>query len=575
MAKTATASSPEPPECGFALDGKVCRERGHHFCKLRADHVQAFFSEVLVHTKSVYARTPFVLADWQADEIIRPLFGWVEYDDEFDRYVRVYRICWIELARKNGKSELLAGIALYLLFGDGEESAEIYGCAKDAKQARKVWDVALRMVQLSPVLGPMLKRREIQVNIQEKKIIWVERNSYYEVITRDALGELGHNPHGIIFDEVLAQPDDALWKAMRSAMGTRPQPLMAAATTAGDDPSSFAAKEHKEMEQVAADPSIAPHILTFIRNTARDADPFDEANWHFSNPALGDFKSIRGMRTEAKEAKQDPTKENAFRQFQLNQWVQQTTRYMPLHLWDARAGEETTPEALDEELAGRKCYAGFDLAAKFDLTAWCLLFPDVDTRLLTARWRFWAPESVVPFLDKHTAGLFSVWEDQGWVTITEGDVLDYDVVYEDIEADAGRFAIADASCDPWCGEPVIQECRKRTGIDFNLVNQTFEGLSLATHELMALVLGDRLRHRANPVARWNIDCTEVKKNRDNPDLIKPVKPERQADGRRIDATLALIMSIDGWLRGDSTADQWLAWARQEVERRQAEEEDSA
>jgi hypothetical protein len=244
--RRAAKKPPQLPICQFTFDGKTCKQRGDHVCNPRVAHVLAFFSEVLVHTKGDYARRAFVLARWQRDEIIKPLMGTVRYDENRQRYVRRYRIAWIELARKNGKSELLAAIGLYLLAVDNEEGCEVYGCALDRDQARKVWDVAARMVQLSPALSSRLLVRK-----NPARIVMESTYSYYEVLSSDAGGNLGHNPHAILFDEIIAQRDHTLWDAMRTGMGARSQPLMIAATTAGDDPSSFAAQTHAVPVDVA------------------------------------------------------------------------------------------------------------------------------------------------------------------------------------------------------------------------------------------------------------------------------------------------------------------------------------
>lgn len=170
-------SSVRLPECGFTLDGRTCRKRGDHFCQPRANHAVAFCQELCRHTKDRWARTPFILSTWQRRDIVAPLFGEVVWDEEWDCYVRRYRIAWIEVARKNGKSELLAFIALYLLVADGVEGAEIYGCAMDRGQAAKVFDVAARMVKLSPVLSARLVVKD-----HIKRIIDEQTGSYYEVV---------------------------------------------------------------------------------------------------------------------------------------------------------------------------------------------------------------------------------------------------------------------------------------------------------------------------------------------------------------------------------------------------------
>ena len=170
-----------------------------------------------------------MLAEWQREDLVYPMFGEVSTGrTSGSGYARTTKIVWIELARKQGKSEMLAGFALYMLCADGEESAEMYGAAMDRDQARKVFDVAARMVQLSPVLS-----KRLTIKMHEKRIVDAKTGCYYEVIAADAAGNLGHNPHCIVFDEVLTQRNGDLWDSLRTAMGTRVQPMMIAATTPG------------------------------------------------------------------------------------------------------------------------------------------------------------------------------------------------------------------------------------------------------------------------------------------------------------------------------------------------------
>jgi phage terminase large subunit-like protein len=509
--------------------------------------VVAFFAEVLVHTKGRYRRRPFILAGWERDEIIRPLFGTVVWSTEQKQYVRRYSIAWIEIGRKNGKSEILAGIMLYLLVGESEESAELYGIARDGEQAAKVFDVAAQMVILSPILSNRLRVRD-----HVKRIIDQGRNGFYRVLPADAKGELGSNPNGVAADEILAWRDGSMWTAMRTGMGSgaRSQPMMVAATTAGDDPSGFAAGMHAEMQRVLDDPKRAPHIFVFMRNMPQAADPFDEANWWYPNPALGDFLSLEEMRKEALEAKNDPLQENGFRQFRCNQWVQQASRWMPMHLYAAASGNAwLRPDSHRERLLGRTAFCGLDLAAKFDLTSWCLVIPDDDDGC-DVLWRFWLPEGALPLLDKHNAGRISQWAKDGWITVTDGDVLDYNRVYEDIGKDAEDFNIRGGGADRWSMMPVIQEVAARTSLPVDealvIVEQTYKGMTPGMYGLMALMKTGDFHHHANPVASFCFDSVEVRRAPYDPELIRPNKPERGKTGKRIDAVTAASMAVDAW-----------------------------
>jgi phage terminase large subunit-like protein len=536
------------PRCGRTFRDQTCMKIGPHYCLARVGHVDAFFTTRLVHTKGRWARQPFILADWQADHIVHPLFGHVAWSEEHDQYVRSYKHAWIEIARKNGKSELLAGIALFLLYGDGEEGAEVYGAAKDREQASIVFDVAERMVELSPILS-----RRLEVRRSPKRILYRDLGAFYAPVARDATGNLGQNPHGIIFDEVITQPDATLWDAMRTGMGARVQPMMLAATTAGADQSSFAHNEHAECERIAADPSRQPNRLVYIRNLPRESDPYDEANWAQANPALGDFLSPATLREEAAAARNDPRHENTFRQFRCNQWVSQSTRWMPMHLYDACSGEPwLTPEWRSNELAGREAWVGLDLAAKHDLTAACVLLPDEEGKPADAMYRFWLPEDAVDTLRAVSDNLVDYWISAGWLTVTEGAVLDHRQVVRDLVATLKPFTVREIDYDKWSGDYIRLEFEDHYGQSVPLVANEpgFSGMTVPMNELMNLTTTVGWAHHANPIARWCFDAVEVTHMTTNPDLIRPAKPERNTGQRRIDGVIATALAVGGWkIRG--------------------------
>jgi phage terminase large subunit-like protein len=511
----------------------------------RADRVRRIFEEILVHTKGVYARKRFLLADWQWSEIIRPLFGTVVFDPEIDEWVRRYRVAWLELARKNGKSELLAGIALVLLDGDDEEGAEVYGAAKDRDQAALVFRVAARMVELSPTLS-----RRLRVYRTEKRIVNVHTDSFYKVIAADAEGNLGPDPHGIIFDEVIAQPDRGLWDALKTGMGSasRRQPLMVAATTAGNDPTSFAATEHEYCEKVARDPSLDPARFVYMRNTPKTrrdpktkkvvaVDWRDEREWRHANPALGDFLRIQILREEALEAEQNPATENRFRQFRLNQWVQQAERWISLTVWD-EAGMELISE-LERRLEGRECWAGLDLASTQDTVALVLDFP-LEPPQHAGLFRFWVPEDRIPNLDERTGGQAAVWVKEGFLKTTPGNVIDHDAIWEQIRADANRFRIWELGFDAW-NKGNIESEFESAPFELVEIRQTFLELSGATKEWEKLILRKRYHHAGHPVMRWQVDNIVVES--DNNENVKISKAKKRGSKDKVDGPAASVMAL--------------------------------
>jgi phage terminase large subunit-like protein len=235
----------------------------------------------------------------------------------------------------------------------------------------------------------------------------------------------------------------------------------------------------------------------------------------------------------------------------MNQRVQQKFRWMPMHLYRASGGDANDiwlrPGYHRERLLGKPAWAGFDLAARSDLTAWCLLIPE--DKWIHALWRFWLPSAALRELDKKNDGKFSRWVKEGWIVATDGPVLDYEQVYADVARDAEDFDTLAADCDVWSSAPVIQRIEQDTGLwEIEAYKNDFSSMTLGMNELMALVKTDRLLHHGNPVADFCFDSVEVRKAPYNPDLIRPDKPERGKSGKRIDGVAAAAMACNAMLR---------------------------
>jgi phage terminase large subunit-like protein len=293
-------------------------------------------------------------------------------------------------------------------------------------------------------------------------------------------------------------------------------------------------------------------------NTPMDADPWDEKNWPHSNPALGTFLSWEAMRKQAAEAKNNPIAEMAFRQFKLNQWQNSTVRWMKMHLYDECKG--TVYKTCDDTLnafAGRECWFGLDLAARTDLCSICYLFPN-ENGSVDLVWRHWMPEAAVEKLDRLNDGRFSLeFVRNGWLKVTEGDVLDFDVVYDDIQADANRFRILGGDADQWSMDPVIQEIEKRTYLyqDIMTYKNDFAHMSDGMKRIYEWVLHGQLRHHGNPLARFCFNACEARVAKYDPDLIRPDKPDRGIAAKRIDAVPTAVMAANAYFTrgGDATS----------------------
>jgi phage terminase large subunit-like protein len=509
----------------------------------RAERSVEFVQRLLVHTKGRTARHPFILSDWQKDGIFRPLFGTIRYDDQFQEWTRQYRMGWIELGRKNGKSEIASAIALLGLVGDDEESAEVYSVAADRDQAALVFNTAKRMVELSPILS-----KRLVIVDSRKRIIDPKTNSVYSVLPGDAAGALGVNASMVLMDEVLTQRDRHLFDAMRQSFGTRRQPLMLCITTAAYTSARFALEEHEFSERVEKDSNLDPSRFVYLRNLPKDADwsvegsPGDPAKgikptgWYWANPALGDFLNINTLRDEFRDAKEKPSAENAFRVFRLNQWVAQATRWIGMDAWKATAGDPVSRE----KLKGRPCYAGLDLASTADFTAWVLLFPgsmdDPTAPGFTVLPRFFVPRASIE-RRQEMRDEFDAWERQGYLTVTDGETVDYDRIYADITKDAEDFNIRHLGYDPWNSLQIVQRLEDG-GLSVVKVPQSATRLNEPCKMLESQIAEKTLRHGNNPVLSWMANNVELEFKADG-----LMKPKRAKDSEKIDGIAATLNAL--------------------------------
>lgn len=519
------------PVCRHTFDGRTCRKRGPHHCAPRVAHVVAFFAELLVHTKGDFARQPFLLAGWERRRVIEPLFGQVVWDAERRRYVRRYRTLYLFVARKNGKSELLAGICLYLLVGEGEEGAEVYGLALDRDQAGHVYRAAARMVELSPTL-----RQRIEVLRSVARLVDQRTASFMAVAAGDAAGVLGSEPQGAYIDELLTQPSRELYDALRTGFGTRAQPLLMLATTAESDPGGFAAEERSWSERVLEDPTLDPTRLVVMYQAPADTDWTKPATWKMANPALGDYLDERILADECAKAQRQPTEERAFRQFRLNQPVARVGRAVDLVSWDAAAGL-----VVEEDLAGRRCHGGLDLATTTDLAALCWDFPDDDGGH-RALWRLFCPSAAVPDMDRRTAGRATVWAREGFLEVTEGNVIDYRAIRRRIGLDAERFDVIDVAFDRWGATQLVTELSE-DGLAMVAMGQGFASMSAPTKELLRLVAAGEYHHGGNPAVRWQASNVVTRT-----DPAGNLKVDKARSPEKVDGIVAAVMALDRSMR---------------------------
>ena len=499
--------------------------------KRRADFAVAFI-EALKHTKGRWAGKPFKLIDWQ-EQIFRDLFGTLKADG-----YRQFTTAYVEIPKKQGKSELAAAVALLLTCADGEERAEVYGCAADRQQASIVFEVAADMVRMCP---PLAKR--VKILRSQKRIIYSPTNSFYHVLSAEAYSKHGFNISGVVFDELHTQPNRALFDVMTKGSGdARTQPLYFLITTAGTDTHSICYEQHQKAQDILDGKKIDPTFYPVIYGAAQDDDWTDEAVWHKANPSLDVTVPIQKVRDACNSARQNPAEENTFRQLRLNQWVKQSVRWMPMNTWNKNDG----PVHLDE-LEGRVCYGGLDLASTTDITAFVLVFPptDDDDKYTVAPW-FWIPEDNLKLRVARDHVPYDLWNSQGFLETTEGNVVHYGYIEKFIEDLGTRFNIREIAFDR-CGAIQMSQNLEDAGFTVVPFGQGFKDMSPPSKELMKLALEGKLAHGGHPVLAWMVDNIHVRT-----DPAGNIKPDKQKSTEKIDGVVATIMALDRAIRCGNT-----------------------
>lgn len=498
-----------------------------YFDEIAANAAELFFSTTLHHSKGEWAGEPFVLDEWQARDIIRPLFGWKRADG-----TRKYRIAYIEVPRKNGKSTLAAGVALMLLTADGEPGAEVYSAAADRGQAAIVFNEAKAMVKASPELSEMC-------DVYKRSIV-VDASCSYQVLSRDAHTKHGMNAHGIIFDEVHAQPDRELWDVLLTSRGARRQPMVFAITTAGFDKDSLCAELHDYATKVLDGTVVDPEFFAYIAAADPGDDWQSEDTWRKANPGYGISVKPEYLRAEAARAREIASYENTFKRLYLNIWTEQNTRWLQIETWDKGAA----PVDVDE-LGGRVCYAGLDLASTIDLAALVLAFPDgEEPETFDVLPFFWIPGDNVLRKIKTDGVRYDVWIGQGLITATEGNVIDYGAIALKLDELARRFDIKEIAYDRWGATELIQKLQDG-GLEVIPFGQGFASMSPATKAFEALLMSGRVRHGGHPVLRWMAGNVVVRQ-----DPAGNLKPDKAKSKNKIDGIVAMIMALDRATRKD-------------------------
>jgi phage terminase large subunit-like protein len=495
----------------------------YEYSQEHADRVLRFFRTQIRYVEGRKAGKPFIPEPWQ-EKLLRDLFGWIRPDG-----TRRYRMAYIEVPRKNGKSTLSAGIALYLLLADGENRPQVYSAAGDRSQARVVFNTAREMVLAHPKLQQVGDLRQYEIRN-------IRKGGWYEALSAEAASVHGRSVHGAIFDEVHVQKDRRLWDGLVTGISGREQPLIIAITTAGHDRSSICWELHQRAKAAIAEPEADPSFYGAIWGAEPNEDWTDEAVWAKANPNLGISVNIEYLREMCQAAKDNPEAENTFRNLHLDQWTQQAVRWIQMHLWD-----KCRRDFDESDLEGQLCFAAIDLASTRDATALALLFPQAGGTYRVLPY-FWIPEDSKSDRTHQDRRQMLNWAAKGLIRTTEGNTADHYKIAADLAELRERFDIQLCAFDPWSPSlPFVQICKNECGMDetwFRDFRQTPGNYSAPCKEFERLISSERLHHNGNPVLQWM--AGNIAACRDNNDNIKP---DKKASADKIDGIVATIMAL--------------------------------
>lgn len=505
-----------------------------HYEKAKADRAVKFIQN-LCHTKGKWAGKKFLLLPWQ-EQIVRDIFGIVREDGK-----RQFLTAYVEIPKKQGKSELAAAIALYLLYADNEASAEVYGAACDRNQASIVFDVAKQMVMMNPAL---MKRSKITA--ATKRIVNYSNAGFYQVLSAETGTKHGLNVSGLVFDEIHAQPNRKLYDVLTKGSGdAREQPLFFIITTAGTDKQSICYELHTKALDIMAGRKVDSTFYPVVYGLAEGDDWNDEANWYKANPSLGHTIQIERVREAYQNALDNPAEENVFKQLRLNMWTNSTVVWISEHIYD----KGNTPIDIDS-LKGRDCYAGLDLASTSDITAFVLVFPphSEDEKYIVLPF-FWLPEDTLELRCRRDHVLYDVWERQGYIQTTEGNVVHYGFIEQFIEDLGTKYHIREIAYDRWNATQMVQNLEDE-GFTMVPFGQGFKDMSPPSKELYKLLMEGSIVHGGNPVLKWMAQNVVMRQ-----DPAGNIKPDKERSVEKIDGIVALIMGLDRCIRngGETTS----------------------
>lgn len=510
---------------------------GFRFDEELAARVVGWWRRHLSFSISDWGGKPFVLLPWQEEAITR-LFATVD-----EAGVRQYRHLFLGIPKKNGKTELSAGVGLRVLCGDRQNRPEVYSAALNEDQASLSWRAAAKMVKQRKALS---KRVSLQESVFRMR--HVGNDGRFHVLSGETAGKQGLSPSCVIFDEIHEQTDRGLWDALtsRDATMARRSPIIMTTTTAGHDRATIGYEVWERAVAVQRDPELDPTMLAYVWAAPEDADWQDRRVWQACNPSWGEIIRESEVEIEVRQAAGNHEEELRIRQWRLNQWPDLIVApWLPIGHWDACAGEPAIWRS-------GSVFAGLDLGPVDGLSV--LVVVAAADGLLHVEVRPWVPEESIERAGRGAGGdtRWRQWESDGLLTATPGGATDLEVIRDEILQVHGDFPIASLGVVQWSAAEIEADLEE-AGIEVWEVGQTARAQNEAARSLFRRVVADRLRHGGNELLRAGVLAAEVDTDRNN-----QWRVDRVASHGDVQAVVALLCAVDAVVRheGEPDRERW-------------------
>ena len=526
----------------YLTDLDTAEERGLEFRPKTAQAYITFFQRAIRHTVGEWDGQPFDPLPWQ-QFILWNLYGWFREDG-----TRRFNYAYITVARKNGKTTLMAGCALAALFFDQEKAAEVYFAATKKDQAKIGFDEAQRMVSISPQL-----RRHLRAGKHDIKAPKLSARCTYLSSERDTLD--GLNIHFAGIDEYHAHPTDGVANVLRSGMQARRNPLHLTITTAGFNRESPCYEMQKTCKEILDGVKHDDAQFALIYELDEDDDWTDSSTWIKANPSLGVALRQQLLESQLQQAiNLGGSREVEFKTKHLNKWVTASKTWIQDEIWSANERKE--------DLTGRICWGGLDLASVSDMTALVMVYPDGDGYHVRGHY-FMPSDTIDNILDRDPSHIYRTFLDLPNFHITDGNVTDYAAIRRLVSGvmnrPDGQEVDATSLMHNYQVEKIAFDRYNSTQIAIDLVDdgvpltpfgQGFVSMSSPTKQLEVLVRTGKVWHDGDPVLRWALGNVELKM-----DPAGNIKADKQKSGGKIDPIVAMVMGIGEHMKTPQEVEQ--------------------